>query len=99
MKLATMTFGAVALCAGMTSTIAAFGADRGYCRDYTEAAIRQAYEARQTRVCARQIPYEPARWSLDRRGHFEWCLYEPRELSEAERDYRAGFLDDCRRRR
>jgi hypothetical protein len=99
MRLSTMTFAAVALWAGIASPIAAFAADSDYCRDYTEAAIRQANEARQSRVCARQIPYEPARWSLDRRGHFEWCRDEPRQLSEAERAYRAGFLRDCRHRR
>jgi hypothetical protein len=99
MKIATMMLGAVVLCGAIASPMAAHAADRDFCRAYTEAAVRQASEARQSRYCARQIPYEPARWSLDRRGHFDWCRRSPRLEAEAERGYRADFLRDCRRRR
>ncbi len=98
MKLATLLLGAAVLGATAMSPIMAQAADRDFCRAYTDMALRQAANARQSRFCARQISREPERWSQDPRTHFDWCRRTDRRDVEAERFYRSGFLRDCQRR-
>jgi hypothetical protein len=77
--------------------MSAYAGDGDFCRDYTEAAVRQAHEVRETGFCARGITSNPTRWSEDRRVHFEWCRATPRRDAEAERDFRTHYLRECRR--
>jgi hypothetical protein len=98
MKLANLILGTAVLGAAAMSPVVVQAADRDFCRAYTDNALRQAAEARQSRFCARQIDREPARWSQDPRGHFDWCRRTDRRAVEAEQFYRSGFLRDCRRR-
>ena len=98
MKLAIFSLGAASLCTALIAPMTAFAADRDFCRDYAESAYRLAREVRAIRQCAWQVEREPAVWSLDRRGHYEWCLYTPGDVVAGGRAYRDDFLRDCRSR-
>jgi len=99
MKLSHYKLGAIAAAACLAAPLTAHAADRRFCRDYTEEAIDQARAVRENPYCAGAVEYDPARWSFDRRGHFEWCLYMPPEAAERERYERSRYLSECGRRR
>jgi hypothetical protein len=95
--LAKTLLGSVVMVAAMAQPVAAFAAGPDFCRDYAEAAVRQAHEVREIPFCARVVRFDPARWSEDRRGHFEWCRAVPPDVAIAERDARTHHLHECRR--
>jgi hypothetical protein len=71
-------------------------ADPGFCRDYSQAALRQvriAYEHPYCREGARG-----SRWSRDFREHYEWCLGVSYRAAEREREARRGYLEYCAHR-
>ena len=97
MKLVSAMLGAGVFGAAMTSAVGAYAADREFCQAYTQTAVRQAHEAREFR-CLRDVEYNPARWSEDGRGHFDWCRSVPREAAQEERDIRTDHIRECRSR-
>lgn len=74
---------------------AAQAAGEDFCRDYTDAALRQVNEALSMPRCAAHLPNTP-RWSTDRHVHWDWCRGATREAADAERDGRKVFIDHCR---
>ena len=73
----------------------ASAADRGFCRDYTRAALRQVRAALSHPRCDWRVDNNPARWSTDGRSHFDWCLGVDRDQADAEREARRRTLDHC----
>jgi hypothetical protein len=69
-------------------------AEPGFCRDYTDAALHQVRAALATPACERGLG--GARWSADRRVHYEWCLGASPQAVNAERAIRAEHLRTCR---
>jgi hypothetical protein len=67
-----------------------------FCANYAAAAVRQSYAVRQNPLCARAIVRNPARWTLERRVHFEWCRSVPAPAANAERAARRRHLLSCR---
>jgi hypothetical protein len=98
MKIGNRKLSMVAAAAILMIPAAAHAADRGFCRAYTDDALRQAREVRESPFCARAVDYDPARWSFDGRGHYEWCLTMPPQAAEAERYGRSRYLHECHRR-
>lgn len=74
---------------------AASAADREFCHDYSNAALRQVRAALSNRRCTFRMENE-TRWSSDGRTHFEWCKGVSRQDANAERDARRRMLDHCR---
>lgn len=70
-------------------------ADRGFCHDYSRAAVRQVRLAMSHPRCDWRVDNNPARWSTDWRAHFTWCLGVDRGQADAERDARKATLDHC----
>ena len=65
-----------------------------FCREYAAAAVRQVEAAKSTPTCDRG---RGARWTVDYRVHFEWCLGAPPGVVEAERAARTNWIRSCRR--
>jgi len=95
---ATRILGAAAFAAVLAPAAASYAADPGFCRGYTESAIHQSQIAREARYCHRAIDEYPERWSMDRRGHDEWCRSVPREYADREREARHEILEECAHR-
>ena len=73
---------------------AAQAADPGFCRTYAQAAQNQVRTALRSPRCRAGI--EGARWSSDRKVHFDWCLTASRADADSERGARTGYLRGCR---
>jgi hypothetical protein len=97
MTITSKLLGALALGTTLMSVGGAYAANPEFCHDYTETALHQSQEARELH-CRRAIEEDPARWSFDRRGHFDWCVSVPREAAEREREARHEILEECRHR-
>ena len=73
--------------------LAAQAADPGFCRDYATAAVRQVELAKSVPACNRGTG---ARWTVDYRVHFDWCLGAAPGAVEAERNARTNWIRSCR---
>jgi hypothetical protein len=73
---------------------AAQAADPAFCAGYTDAALNQVRIAMSSPNCASGA--RGARWSPERRVHFDWCLTQPPAAAAAERQTRTEFLRGCR---
>ena len=84
--------GGIALAAVMFSLAAgcAGAADREYCRDYAQTALRQVRGASRHPRCA-------ARWSPEFRDHFQWCLQVSKDTATDQRAARHRTLAACAR--
>jgi hypothetical protein len=72
-------------------------AEPGFCRDYARAAANQARDAHAHPRCREAIERDPARWQLDFRGHYDWCIAHSRRDADAERGARTETLEHCAR--
>ncbi len=95
MKAIGMMLGALVIAAAGLSSPANAEGER-FCRDYATAALRQVHEAHETHFCERGLRDE-TRWSQDFHVHFDWCRGVSRSDTDAERDARTHFIDECRR--
>ena len=82
-----------ALGASLTVVSAVQAAPPDFCRGYATAAVRQVEIARSTPACNRGTG---ARWTIDYRVHFDWCLGAPPDAVEAERAARTNWIRSCR---
>jgi hypothetical protein len=73
--------------------LAAQAADPAFCRDYATAAVRQVELAKSVPACNRGVG---ARWTIDYRVHFDWCLGAAPGAVEAERNARTNWIRSCR---
>lgn len=78
-------------------TPVANAADRGFCRDYARAAVRQVRGAMSHGRCMRHIDEDGDRWSTDFRVHYGWCLDHTRDAADEEREARRDKLERCAR--
>ena len=85
-----------ALAACLLTSAGAVAADPGFCDGYARAAINQARLARQVPPCAPGA--YGARWSMDYRTHYGWCLGARYRDAESERQARGQYLAACRYR-
>jgi len=69
-------------------------ADPAFCAGYADAALNQVRVALSSPNCAGGA--RGARWSSERRVHFDWCLSQPPGAAAAERVARTEFLRGCR---
>lgn len=96
--LKTVVLGAVLAVTAAAS--AAQAAPVPFCREYTADAIRQVREARShPRRCDALVASFPARWTMNRRAHFDWCV-SPNvsiAMADAERRARREGLEHCLR--
>lgn len=90
-----ISFGMAALLS-VSSVAVAQAADRDFCRNYTDAALRQVHVALDVPRCVRRIDTASARWSTDPEVHFRWCRGVTGYDAAAERDARTRILDHCR---
>jgi hypothetical protein len=90
-KIVCATAGTFLFALGLSGARAA---EPGFCRDYTDAALHQVRAALATPACERGLG--GARWSADRRVHYEWCLGASPQAVNAERAIRAEHLRTCR---
>ena len=74
--------------------ITAQAADPAFCAGYADAALNQVRAALSSPNCAAGA--RGARWSPERRVHFDWCLTQPPGAAAAERVARTEFLRGCR---
>ena len=72
----------------------AHAADPAFCRTYASAALRQAQAAMTDPKCGPAA--QGARWSMDVRVHYEWCLGVSLVTVGTERDARTAYLRACR---
>lgn len=70
-------------------------ADHEFCRGYADSAVHQFHDADKFRRCRHHIHDNPARWSPDYEGHYNWCRGVDRRAADGERNARAHALDDC----
>ena len=73
---------------------AAQAADPAFCAGYADAALNQVRIAMSSPNCMGGA--RGARWSPERRVHFDWCLTQPPVAAAAERNARTEFLRGCR---
>jgi hypothetical protein len=86
-------FGCAAAAAFVLTISAAQAAPEPFCRDYARAAVRQVELARSIPACNRGTG---ARWTIDYRIHFDWCLGAPIRAVEEERGARTNWIRSCR---
>lgn len=84
-------FGALGASLSIISTVQAAPPD--FCRGYATAAVRQVEVARSIPACNRGTG---ARWTVDYRVHYDWCLSAPPGAVEAERAARTNWIRSCR---
>jgi hypothetical protein len=73
--------------------IGAQAAGPEFCREYATAAVRQVELARSVQACNRGTG---ARWTIDYKVHFDWCLGAAPPAVEAERQARTNWIRSCR---
>lgn len=73
--------------------LAAQAADPAFCHDYATAAVRQVEAARSVPACNRGTG---ARWTIDYKVHYDWCLTAAPAAVEAERNARTNWIRSCR---
>ena len=73
----------------------ALAASPAFCANYSHAAVAQARIAHATPPCAPGAT--GARWSIDSRVHYSWCITAPIMNAESERAHRTNYLRSCRR--
>ena len=88
--------GAIFGLAGLVAAGAAAAADREFCRDYAQAAVRQVRAAQEHSACAAQMA-DAARWSPEFRDHIRWCLHVSKDTATDERHARHRVLQACAR--
>ena len=75
----------------------ALAAGPEFCREYANAAVRQARRVRETPFCARAVAANPARWVMSFRVHYDWCRGVRAPEANAERAVRRIHLERCLR--
>jgi len=86
--------GALLILAGSASAVNA--EDRGFCRDYARAALRQVRGALSHERCIRRMD-DQNRWSTDFGVHYRWCRGVSADQADAERNARRETLERCPR--
>jgi hypothetical protein len=71
----------------------AYAADPVFCRQYADAALKQARGGLADSGCGSGL--RGARWSTDFAVHYEWCLGASPGEAGAERDARTRHLKGC----
>ena len=74
--------------------LTAQAADPAFCAGYADAALNQVRIAMSSPNC--MAGARGARWSPERRVHFDWCVGQPPAAAAAERQARTDFLRGCR---
>ncbi|MGH6980811.1 MAG: hypothetical protein ACREFC_06355 [Stellaceae bacterium] len=74
----------------------ALAAGPEFCREYANAAVRQAHRVRESGRCIRAAEINPARWSERFAVHYDWCRGVPAPEANAERAARRIHLERCR---
>jgi hypothetical protein len=69
-------------------------ADRDFCRDYAQAALRQVRAALNHQRCSVHLD-NPTRWSPEYRAHFQWCQHVSKDTATDERAARHQVLQRC----
>lgn len=77
----------------MAFALPAHAADPAFCRTYASAALKQAQAAMTDPKCGPAA--QGARWSMDVRVHYEWCLGVSLAAVGTERDARTAYLRAC----
>lgn len=86
--------GAAAALMILASAGSAGAADREFCRDYAQSALRQVRGALHHQRCAVHLD-NVARWSPEFRDHFRWCLNVSKDTANDERAARHRVLERC----
>jgi hypothetical protein len=89
---------ALALAAALAMGAAAASvqaADRPFCEDYARRAANQAHRARDHGRCEAAVRHDEARWRLEFKDHFDWCMAHSRKDADAERAARRETLAHC----
>lgn len=95
MKRVTKSLVYAGLAAIFVTPFAAQAADRGFCRDYTQAALRQVHAVMELPRCAARVDGGP-RWSSEAFVHYRWCRDQSMDAANDEREARKDFIDRCR---
>ena len=83
---------AVLIIAGAAAPAGA--ADREFCRDYAQSALRQVRAGLHHQRCAVHMD-DVARWSPEFRDHFQWCLHVSKDTAGDQREARRRVLEKC----
>jgi hypothetical protein len=83
---------ALVVCA-LTAISGVRAADPAFCRQYSQAALKQVRGALATSRCAAGL--QGSRWSTDFSVHYQWCLGVSYADAGAERDARTRYLGGC----
>jgi hypothetical protein len=83
--------GVAAICALTFS--AAQAASEGFCREYAQVAVGQAFESGSIQRCRRGM--DGPRWSKEYEVHFKWCRSHGEGAAEDERVARREHLRSC----
>jgi hypothetical protein len=78
-----------------SSAAPAFAADRSFCHDYADAAMRQVHTVLGRDRCLRHIDPDSSRWTRSYDRHFGWCRGVSREQADDEREARRMVIDRC----
>ena len=94
-KLLSRVIAASLLLTSVSAATSVGAADRGFCRGYATAAVRQVRGALENRRCPFRTEDNESRWSTNFRTHFDWCRDVSREDAEREREARTRTLEHC----
>ena len=89
---AALAVAAAMLAAGVATSAAA--ADREFCRDYAQSALRQVRGALHHQRCSVMLN-DAARWSPEYRDHLLWCLHVSKDTAIDQREARHRVLEKC----
>ena len=78
---------------GLADMSAARAADPAFCRQYSQAALRQVRDGLASPRCAAGL--QGSRWSTDFSVHYQWCLGVSYADTGVERDARSRHLRGC----
>ena len=67
-----------------------------FCRHYADDAVREARVAHDHGRCFRFIQDNPARWSMNGRQHFDWCMANGGHGTREESRARHYAIERCR---
>ena len=90
----TGVLAAVLITSATAAASSAGAADREFCRDYAQAALRQVRAALHHERCATRLD-NLTRWSPEFRDHFQWCLNVSKDTAADEREARHRVLEQC----
>ena len=90
-KLAAGAFAALIIVSAAGPAVCA---DREFCRDYAQAALRQVRAGIRHERCVTHMD-DVARWSPEFRNHFQWCLHVSKDTASDQREARHRVLAMC----